>query len=159
MKLPPVTVLSYSFTTDTVNAIEKCIVNIEMNRINAAQAITGYSKILSAGYNEYNSNNTKFIDVTLPDVAQIVSGQCSMIALTKQGCVYGRGQNEFGELVSSDHTMRTEWTEIEKFQDVVKQVAYNNNHALFLTEDGQVFSCGSNVFGSLVWIHYFLLLL
>lgn len=129
-----------------------------MNEIPNVQLI--YSKILSAGSGaplSAKSNVYKFVDITLSDVVQILAGDHSIIALTTQGLVYGRGNNTYGELALGDTKERKEWTKTNGFPSAVKQVAYGSNHALFLTVDGQVFSCGSNSFGQLV--SYFLLLL
>lgn len=91
-----------------------------------------------------------FIDISLcHDVIQIDSGVLGMIALTKQGNVYGRGENGFGELGLGDINARHAWTHIP-FQSKVKQVSCKHFHTLFLTEEGQVYSCGLNDYGQLV---------
>lgn len=103
--------------------------------------------------------STSFIDISLcrntksflcrDDVIQIESGFCSMIAVTKQGNVYGRGKNLYGELALGDSKERNEWTQIP-IPAKVKQVSFKAFHSLFLTWDGQVYSCGHNGWGQLV---------
>lgn len=92
--------------------------------------------------------NTK---VFLDDVIQIESGENSMIALTKQGNVYGKGINQYGELALGDNNARLNWTQIP-FPFKVKQIACKYLHTLFLTENGCVYSCGANSYGQLVCI-------
>lgn len=73
-----------------VNTIASCNADIEMNEI---QPRINYSKIYSAGLNNplsADSNVESFVDITLLDVVQVTSGESSVIALTKQGIVFGR---------------------------------------------------------------------
>lgn len=149
--MPYVTTLSYKIENDAISAIENCNINVRVNVISVTQPMMSYSKILSAGSKmplSANSNVSSFVDIILPNVLQIVSGATSMIALTTQGQVYGRGGNEDGELALGDATEN--WTKIEGFPNAIKQVALNHKHSLFLSYDGQVFSCGGNQFGQLV---------
>lgn len=87
----------------------------------------------------------------LNNIIQIESGFSSMIALTKQGNVYGRGGNECGELGFGDKKARDKWTQIP-IPFKVRQISLRCRHTLFLTENGQVHVCGSNALGQLVCI-------
>lgn len=116
------------------------------------------------------NNPTSFIDISLcgndksflyrnakqfhDDIIQIESGEHSMIAVTRQGNVYGRGKNKYGELAFGDNHPRHSWTPIP-FPCKVKQIACKQFHSLFLTEEGQVYTCGSNTDGQLVYFNKF----
>lgn len=153
IKIPPVTKLSYEIDTSILSAIENCNVSVRMYEIDGMQLGCTYSKILSAGGKfplSANTNVVAFVDITLPDVVQLVSGVNCMIALTKQGIAYGRGENAIGELAIGDTTKQEEWTKINVCSNAVTHVAYSCGHVLFLAGDGQVFSCGSNATGQLV---------
>lgn len=117
-------------------------------------SLVEYQSLLASGYYAplaTSTNADTFTDIHLADVVQIVSGEYSMIAVTKSGQVYGRGKNLYGELGLGDNTERTEWTSIPFFADKpVKKVALKKHHALFLTMDSKVFSCGSSDVGALV---------
>lgn len=111
------------------------------------------TSILSAGDKDVLSlptNATSFIDISLDDVVQIESGGFSVVAVTKQGQVYGRGLNKHGELALGDTKTRDKWTIITSIPFKVKQVACKSAHSLFLTCEGKVYSCGANEYGQLV---------
>lgn len=111
--------------------------------------------ILTAGSKDVlltQTDSTCFVDISLnQDAIQIDSGLENMIAITKQGNVYGRGKNVFGELGLGDNNMRNHWTPI-LFPCKMKQVSCKFTHSLFLSENGQVYSCGENNNGQLVCI-------
>lgn len=106
-------------------------------------------------FGEYDRDEMdKAIDVSLDDVIQIDSGDWSILALTKQGNVYGRGANLSGELSLGDIKVSESWTRIESIPFKMKQISIKNDHSLFLTWEGFVYSCGSNHCGQLVrFIH------
>lgn len=111
--------------------------------------------ILAAGNNDVLStknNAASFIDISLSldDIIQIESGDYSMVAVTKQGHVYGRGKNLYGELALGDIKERNVWTPITCIPSKVQQVSCKHLHSLFLTCNGQVYSCGLNGCGQLV---------
>lgn len=117
------------------------------------QSFSGYSKILCAGYQNpllAAERVTSFMDITLPDVVQITSGVQSILALTDQGFVYGRGKNTHGELALGDTNPKGTWTQIEGFSSPVRQIAMRGLYALFLTDDGRIYSTGDNKEGQLV---------
>ena len=111
--------------------------------------------ILSAGDSDVLSekeNTANFIDISISNGIQIDSGEYSMIVLTRQGHVYGRGKNQYGELGMGDKKERNAWTQIP-IPYKVKQVSCKHTHSLFLTEEGHVYSCGRNICGQLVCAH------
>lgn len=149
--LPRVANLSCAFVHDLANVISNSAANIQLG-------ITGnrhsYSNLLTAGCKDplvSDSAVFEFVDITIPNVSYISSGAASMLALTHNGDVFGRGKNGQGELATGDNTVRQSWTKIEGFPCAVKEIAFNYYHSLFLTTNGQVFSCGSNGFGQLVF--------
>lgn len=93
-----------------------------------------------------------FVDISLNQVTNVVSGFNSMLALTLNGEVFGRGSNEYGELGLGDLNTREIWTRLTVFQNEVIQIALGAYHSLFLTADQVLFSCGGNGFGQLVSI-------
>lgn len=108
-------------------------------------------QIVSAGYNApllAKHNVASFVDINLKHVVQITSGIC-MIALTAKGEVYIKGTNQYFEVAKDDYLL-PKWTKLQQFPSAVKQIADSSSHSLFLTVDGQVFSCGLNGDGQLV---------
>lgn len=149
--MPPLTKLAFEFDNSVINAISACNIQIDM-QVNDVQPVVNYSQILSAGFGKplsAKSSVSSFVNISLKEIVQIESGYCSMIALTKHGKVFGRGNNEDGELALGDTNPRNEWTHVA-FPNAVKQIAFSHSHALFLTVDSQVFSCGCNDCGQLV---------
>lgn len=150
-EVPPISKLYYPFDSNVINAIADSSTNIILQIGFDSQP--RYSTILRSGLKfplSINSHVYNFVDITLADIVQITSGENSMIALTRHGDVYGQGFNFDGELALGDSKARKEWAKIEGFTSPVKQVAYNRTHALFLTVEGNVFSCGDNNDGQLV---------
>ena len=62
--------------------------------------------------------------------------------------VYAFGGNAYGQLGLGDAIERDRPVRLESLSGVIS-VAAGNNHSLFLTEDGSVWSCGLNDFGQL----------
>lgn len=153
LMLPVTSKLDCTFDMLLVDTIRNGAIALRQTELPKKQLEINYSKLLSAGYHEpllaINHVNS-FVEVQLSDVAQIASGENSILALSKHGNVYGRGRNEYGELAFGDKNERKSWTQIEGFSCNVQQIAYSTNHSLFLTADGQVFSCGHNGMGQLV---------
>lgn len=149
-----VTKLSCKFNDVLLNMIVNSRVIVHQQAINVALPPSlpiRLPKILSAGAKEVlEQDSNSFVDVTLQDVVQIASGHSSMIALTKQGEVYGRGLNRTGELALGDTNSQTEWTRVTGMPSAMEQVALRCSHSLFLSVEGKVFSCGSNTKGQLV---------
>lgn len=136
-----------------INGIRNINASVKYQNLNSINEMVNYANIGATGYSlplSTESNAVFQCNITLPDVVQIVSGETSLIALTKQGNVFGRGRNTYGELAIGDRLERQTWSQIDGFSCPVVQVAYNHRHALFLTVGGNVFSCGSNEHGQLV---------
>lgn len=111
------------------------------------------SNLLAAGrYVQTLREEKGFVDISLANVIQVDSGHYSTLALTNQGYVYGCGTNKWGELALGDNKPKYTWTRITSIPSTVKQILCKHWHSLFLTHDGQVYSCGNNMWGQLVCI-------
>lgn len=76
------------------------------------------------------------------EVVEIQSGLCSILVLTKNGQVYGKGLNRNGVLGLGNDQIQKNWTLIPLQK--VKQISLQSHHTLFLTNDGHVYGCGDN---------------
>lgn len=151
------TKLSCTFDHELLNMIVNTGIAIQEHHMSTTSehlhSHGNYSALVSAGDGDplcLIEKSVSFVNIALSDVIQMASGDYSMLALTKQGEVYGRGGNEYGVLATGDTKQRRKWTKIDGFPCAVKQMAYNSDHSLFLTVNGQVFSCGNNSAGQLV---------
>jgi len=92
-------------------------------------------------------------------ISAIVCGGYSTICLTNNGKVYSRGGNNSGQLGLGDNNNRSVLTLITTTTVGGTPTAFNNltisaiasggYHTLFLTNNGKVYSCGTNNFGQL----------
>ena len=110
------------------------------------------------GYNGYGqlglgdtTNRTTFTQVTTnsDDVKQVYCGDRHTFILKNDGTLWGCGGNGFGQLGLGDNTNRTTFTQITTNADDVKSIHGGWEHALMLKNDGTLWSCGYNSFGSL----------
>jgi alpha-tubulin suppressor-like RCC1 family protein len=65
---------------------------------------------------------------------------------------YSWGKNSYGVLGLSNKTVEEEIkepTRIEKITSQMKMVAVSESHSMFLTAGGEIYSCGSNLYGKL----------
>ena len=72
--------------------------------------------------------------------------------LSKQGELFSIGSNEFGQLGLNDRQLNFTTApllvqEVQTKGLVVKQIASGQNHSMILTQNGQIYSWGSNLFG------------
>jgi alpha-tubulin suppressor-like RCC1 family protein len=67
--------------------------------------------------------------------------------LTKDGFVYGRGENRSGQLGIGNQETQSEFVKLPI--DNVKQIAAGNEHLLVLKNDGTLWATGSNYYGEL----------
>ncbi len=99
----------------------------------------------------YYLSFSKTIDFFMdkPPVVQIEGGGAHVLFLSEDGQVYAFGDNGYGQLgLGYDFAENT--TKIDFFDDKpLKQIATGEDFSLFLTQDGQVFSCGANAYGQL----------
>ena len=72
-----------------------------------------------------------------------------MLMLDRAGNVYTTGWNNVGQL-GLGHTQSVHvFTKIDSFCDKIIEIAAGWDFSIFLTEQGEVFTCGSNAFGQL----------
>ena len=71
--------------------------------------------------------------------------------LKKDGTVWGTGVNTFGQLGidMNNNTMQTTFVQAVFMHGIAKAVAAGSEHSLVLTQNGNVYSAGSNVDGQL----------
>ena len=98
------------------------------------------------------------------NITQISAGGYHSLFLTEAGYVYSCGYNHQGQLGLGRNDLGENFPRlIEKFYDTststssyinydairIIEISAGMNHSLFLTNDGNVYSCGQNVFGQL----------
>jgi alpha-tubulin suppressor-like RCC1 family protein len=127
--------------------------------------------VFSCGWNNYGQlgiGNTTFYDRFMPvldvggsnflsDVSAISCGALCSHFVKRNGTVFGCGLNLYGNLGDNTTTQRNSLVQVvgvgaSGVLTDIKQVASgfgNNNVTLFLKNDGTVYGCGNNVFGTL----------
>lgn len=75
-------------------------------------------------------------------------GHC--IAVTTAGDVFVRGANEMGCLGLKDHTDKSVFTRVKKFQGSIASASAGFDHSLFIAREGKVYACGSNRNGQMM---------
>ena len=123
--------------------------------------LKGYILVLSHLYHVYESKIEKTVEGQLEfnlidelfdkEITQISGSYEHAFAVAKDGRVFGRGSNNFGQLAVGKGVefaeKFTEITSLSKFQ--VKNVSAGVSHSLFLTSEGKVLACGNNFIGQL----------
>ena len=110
----------------------------------------GYNGYGQLGLGDGTSRST-FTEVTTnaDDIKQVYCGDRHTFILKNDGTLWGCGGNGFGQLGLGDNTNRTTFTQITTNADDVKSIHGGWEHALMLKNDGTLWSCGYNSFGSL----------
>lgn len=89
------------------------------------------------------------------DVRKIVCGENHSLILSDNGMVYSFGVNEYGNLGLNDLIDRLEPELITNYQprlrdnEEIIDIYVGKNHSIFLTSEGRLYSCGSNIYGQL----------
>lgn len=84
------------------------------------------------------------------DILQLAFGQQHGLILTRDGSVLAFGSNTFGQLGISSLRSSLSPVVVNKLQDYVTvQIAAGNEHSVALTDDGSVYTWGSNYSGQL----------
>lgn len=80
---------------------------------------------------------------------QVSSGSGHVAAVDKNGNLYTWGNNSYGELGTGDGRQRTVPTMIVFPSKRWKMVSCGSSHTIALTEDGEIYSWGRNIYGQL----------
>lgn len=80
---------------------------------------------------------------------QIECRNNSTLILTKEGKVYGSGINSFGQLGAGIENYEMSNLTLILGLPPIKQISLGSRHSAFLTEKGEVYTCGDNVEGQL----------
>lgn len=74
-----------------------------------------------------------------------------VLAVSKEGKVFGSGENEYGKLgIGKDIPNTKKFVEITDLKDKIIHVYAGNNHSLFQTTSGKIIACGKNNLGQLL---------
>ena len=85
-------------------------------------------------------------------IKHVSAGSYHVFAVTQDGMTFGWGRNDFGQLGigSKKDTAVSKPTRLKYLQDKkIVMTAAGEAHSLFLTDQGDVYSCGFNEFGEL----------
>ncbi|XP_052764495.1 RCC1-like G exchanging factor-like protein [Mya arenaria] len=133
---------------------------VERNRIQMVLG-TGINTDSQLGFHEFPKNTGRVLDyliepvpVAIPgipegrekNILQLACGRAHSVILTKHG-VFSQGNNAYGQcgrpVVEGEIFNKiSNIQKIEGLPDNVSKVLCGQDHTLFLTSDGQVFSCG-----------------
>jgi alpha-tubulin suppressor-like RCC1 family protein len=99
-------------------------------------------------YNKYYRTGLKRIPISnIKDIVFSENGLTTLYVLTEDGKVYGKGQNDRGQLGLGDNINRDEYTLLPI--DNVKKIDAGNDHTIVLKNDGTVWVTGVNAWGNL----------
>lgn len=106
------------------------------------------------GRNQFNQlgiadtgDKLTFINLNLPNVKMLGTGENHTIALKHDGTVWVTGRNRYGQLGTGNETNVATWTQIGI--NNVKAISCGVYHTLFLKNNGELWGCGRNQFGQL----------
>ncbi|XP_045181417.2 RCC1-like G exchanging factor-like protein isoform X2 [Mercenaria mercenaria] len=122
---------------------------------------TGINTDSQLGYHEYPKNTGRVLDyiiepvpVDIPGISQtdnkavlqVACGRAHSVFLTKVG-VFSQGNNAYGQcgrpsIEGESFQKVSNIKRVEGIPENVSKVVCGQDHTLFLTEDGQVYSCG-----------------
>ena len=112
-----------------------------------------YNGQLGLGTSGSSNNKTTFTQVTTNinnDVKQIACGNSYVFILKNDGSVWSCGYNNRGQLGLNNTTNKTTFTKVTtNINNDVKQIDCGTSHTAILKNDGSVWSCGYNQYGTL----------
>lgn len=83
------------------------------------------------------------------DIVRLAGGGGHTLLLDRAGAVYSTGWNSAGQLGLGHTQPVSVFTKVDSICDKVVEIAAGWDFSIFLTEHGEVFTCGSNSFGQL----------
>ena len=97
------------------------------------------------------NNRITFTQITTntDDIKEIYCGAYHTFILKNDGTLWSCGGNNYGQLGLGDTTNRTTFTQVTTNADNVKSVYCGYYHTFILKNDGTLWSCGFNDYGSL----------
>ena len=129
--------------------------------------LTNTGNIYGCGQNDYHQVSSKNINkINVPTeitnfvpqlasneyIIQIACGDYHTMFLTSEGNVYGCGRNDYHQVNSSNTNPITQPTKITEFDqllndgETITKIDCGSYHTMFLTNLGNVYGCGSNLF-------------
>ena len=82
-------------------------------------------------------------------VRKIVLSKYHSVILGENGSVYSCGVGESGRLGHGDEETHLSFKTVQTLREKIIDISAGNNHTMFLSEQGYVYSCGSNECGQL----------
>lgn len=112
-------------------------------------AILAIASIIAVGTTWGIVNNLQQVGTTtITSVKQVVTEGDTIVALTKDGKVYTRGDNSLGQLgYATSSTTNTLWRKVN-IPGTVKSISGLASHTLALTSTGKLYTFGDNRFGT-----------
>lgn len=114
--------------------------------------VWGYNNTGNLGLGHKNKVTFQFHDFFKgKKIKKAAIGSEHALYLTESGEVYACGQNKSGQLglgYSSDCITTPQLMMVSRNNRIV-DIAVGNSHSIFLTKDGQVYTCGNNEYGQL----------
>ena len=83
------------------------------------------------------------------DIVRVAGGGGHTLLLDRAGAVYSSGWNSVGQLGLGHTQPVSVFTKVDSFCDNIVEIAAGWDFSIFLTEHGEVFTCGNNSFGQL----------
>lgn len=148
----------------TIKNIEMLPINVQIDKIATGWGHTLFltkdpSLVYSCGWNAYGQlgigNNTEQltpVPVIFPPTVKIVgiyAGMDYSMFISSTGQVYACGKNTNGQLGIGGTENYAVPTLISGLQQKIKYISSQYEHSMFVTENGEVYSCGRNDHGQL----------
>lgn len=122
--------------------------------LNSIVALSSKGRVFESFVTE-RSNVLKFQavrELAACEVRSVSGTKDHSFVVTKEGSVFGRGSNEYGQLgLGKEVKSVSSFTEISSLDGYRIREAYAGyHHSLFVTIEGKILSCGPNNFGQLL---------
>lgn len=109
-------------------------------------ALTSDGRVLSAGGSNStitgrDGDTSSFIDINFTNAAQVFAGRNHSLIITKNGDLYGFGENEYKQIGSGGNTMIP-----VKIASNVKTASAGRSNTMYVTNDGKLYTLGDNRF-------------